>query len=80
VAVFEGKLAALERGEACKCFASGMAAVSATLTGLLKQGDRILFVNLSVSPDHSFLCCGPRRLRNQSLELNCFDLFVILNF
>jgi len=80
VAVFEGKLAALERGEACKCFASGMAAVSAALTGLLKQGDRILFVNLSVSPDHSFLCCGPRRLRNQSLELNCFDLFVILNF
>ncbi len=50
VAVLEDKLAALERGEACKCFASGMAAVSAVLTGLLKQGDHILFVNHIYGP------------------------------
>ncbi len=50
VAVLEDKLAALERGEACKCFASGMAAVSAALTGLLKQGDHILFVNHIYGP------------------------------
>ena len=40
VAVLEGKLAALERGEACKCFASGMAAVSATNTDHNSTGGR----------------------------------------
>lgn len=45
VQVLEKTLAELERGEACKCFASGMGAVSAVLFGLLKAGDHILFVN-----------------------------------
>lgn len=45
VEVLEKKLAALERGEACKAFGSGMAAVSAVILGLLSAGDRILFVN-----------------------------------
>src|SRR5688572_21784958 len=41
VEVVERKLAALERGEACKCFASGMGAVSAVLLGLLQSGDHV---------------------------------------
>jgi len=41
----EQKLAALERGEACLCFGSGMAAVSAALLGELRAGDHLLFVN-----------------------------------
>ncbi|MEZ5681508.1 MAG: PLP-dependent transferase [Erythrobacter sp.] len=45
VRVLERTLAALERGEACKCFASGMGAIGALLFGLLKAGDHILFVN-----------------------------------
>ena len=45
VEVLERKLAALERGEACKAFGSGMAAVSAVIVGLLSAGDHILFVN-----------------------------------
>lgn len=45
VQVLERTLAELERGEACKCFASGMGAVSAVLFGLLKSGDHVLFVN-----------------------------------
>lgn len=45
VQVLEQTIAELERGEACKCFASGMGAVSAVLFGLLKAGDHILFVN-----------------------------------
>jgi cystathionine beta-lyase/cystathionine gamma-synthase len=45
VEVLERKLAALERGEACKCFASGMGAISAVLLGLLQAGDHVLFVN-----------------------------------
>ena len=45
VAALEGTLAALERGEACKAFASGMGAISAAIAGLVKSGDHILFVN-----------------------------------
>jgi cystathionine beta-lyase/cystathionine gamma-synthase len=50
VEVLERKLAALEQGEACKCFGSGMAAVSAVFLGLLEAGDHILFVNHIYGP------------------------------
>lgn len=50
VEVLEKKLAELERGEACKCFASGMAAMSAVVMGLLRSGDHILFVNQTYGP------------------------------
>ena len=46
----EKKLAALERGEACKLFASGMGAISAAITGLVNQGDHIIFINQVYSP------------------------------
>jgi len=42
VAVLEEKVAALEKAEAGLAFASGMAAVSAVLMGLVKTGDHIL--------------------------------------
>ncbi len=45
VAVLEKKLALLERGEAAKCFSSGMGAISSLFYGLLQSGDHILFVN-----------------------------------
>ena len=50
VEVLEKKLAALERGEACKAFASGMAAISSVMFGLLNSGDHILFVNHTYGP------------------------------
>jgi cystathionine beta-lyase/cystathionine gamma-synthase len=50
VEVLERKLAQLERGEACKCFGSGMAAVSAVMLGVLQAGDHILFVNQTYGP------------------------------
>ena len=50
VEVLEKKLAALEHGEACKAFGSGMAAVSAVIVGLLSAGDHILFVNHTYGP------------------------------
>jgi cystathionine beta-lyase/cystathionine gamma-synthase len=50
VEVLEKKLAALEHGEACKAFGSGMAAISAVIMGLLSAGDRILFVNNTYGP------------------------------
>lgn len=40
----ETALAALERGQAAKCCASGMGAIAATLFALLKAGDHVLFV------------------------------------
>lgn len=50
VMALEHKLAALERGEAAKCFGSGMGAVSAALLGLLGQGDHVLFANQVYGP------------------------------
>jgi cystathionine beta-lyase/cystathionine gamma-synthase len=50
VEVLERKLAALEQGEACKCFGSGIAAASAIILGLLRSGDHILFVNQTYGP------------------------------
>ncbi|PAF19260.1 trans-sulfuration enzyme family protein [Terribacillus saccharophilus] len=45
VHIAEQKLAELERGEACKCFASGMAAISAALVHSLKSGDHVLCIS-----------------------------------
>lgn len=42
VEIVEKKLAALERGESCKCFASGMAAIAAAVLSCLKSGDHII--------------------------------------
>lgn len=50
VQILEKKLAALEHGEACKIFSSGMAAISSAMTAFLKQGDHILFVNSIYGP------------------------------
>ncbi len=50
VEALERKLAALERGEACKCFGSGMAAISAAFLGLLEAGDHVVFVNQVYGP------------------------------
>jgi len=50
VEALERKLTALERGEACKCFASGMAAISAVMLGTLETGDHVLFVNQTYGP------------------------------
>lgn len=50
VEVLEEKLARLERGEACKAFASGMAAVSAVFLGLLEAGDHVVFLNDTYGP------------------------------
>ncbi|MBU9712189.1 trans-sulfuration enzyme family protein [Evansella tamaricis] len=44
VEIAERKLAALERGDSCKCFTSGMAAISAAILTLIRSGDHILTV------------------------------------
>lgn len=50
VEIFEEKIAALERAEAAKAFASGMGAMSAIFHALLRSGDRVLFVNRIYGP------------------------------
>lgn len=45
IEVAEMKLAALERGEVCRCFSSGMAAITAALLNSLKSGDHVLCVS-----------------------------------
>ena len=50
VEAIETKLAQLERGEACKFLASGMAAISAVLFSLTKAGSHVLFVNNTYGP------------------------------
>jgi O-succinylhomoserine sulfhydrylase len=42
VRIFEQRLAAMEGGESCVAFASGMAAILATCLGLLKSGDHVV--------------------------------------
>lgn len=52
VEIAEKKLAALERGETCKCFASGMAAITAAIFNSVKSGDHVLSVgNIYQSTD-----------------------------
>ncbi|MFZ4451359.1 trans-sulfuration enzyme family protein [Salibacterium aidingense] len=50
VNLLEYKLAALERGEQCKCFGSGMGAVSSIFLSLLNSNDHVLFVNNIYGP------------------------------
>ncbi len=42
--ILEQKLAALEKAPACKCFASGMGAIGASILALAKSGDHIVAV------------------------------------
>lgn len=55
VEIAERKLAALERGEQCKCFASGMAAISSSLLTFLSSGDHVLFVSNVYGPTTDLL-------------------------
>lgn len=50
VKLLEDKIAALEKGEMCKAFGSGMGAISATMMTLLKGGDHVLLVNQTYGP------------------------------
>ncbi|TWD98948.1 cystathionine beta-lyase [Neobacillus bataviensis] len=45
VEIVEKKLAALERGEECKTFSSGMAAISAAIMNSIQSGDHIICVS-----------------------------------
>ncbi|SHN23172.1 trans-sulfuration enzyme family protein [Gracilibacillus kekensis] len=50
VNILEKKLAALEKGEECKCFSSGMGAISAVFFTLLNSGDHVVLINNIYGP------------------------------
>lgn len=55
VQMVEQKLAKLERGEACRCFASGMGAISAVLMANLNCHDHIILVNNVYGPTQALV-------------------------
>jgi cystathionine beta-lyase len=55
VRVAEEKIAALEGAEACRLFASGMAAISTAMLTFLKAGDHIVAVKTVYGPAQNFL-------------------------
>jgi len=54
-AILEAKVAALEKGEACKAFGSGMGAISAAILSCVKSGDHIITVSTVYGPTRRFL-------------------------
>lgn len=55
VTLLEEKIAALEKGEACKCFTSGMAAISASMLHFVNAGDHVICVDSVYGPASNFL-------------------------
>lgn len=55
VQYLEHKLMELEEGEAAKCFASGMAAISAAIMSVIRSGDHIICTNQVYGPTKEFL-------------------------
>lgn len=55
VELLEKKIAALEKGEACRAFGSGMAAISAAIMSCVKQGDHIVTINTVYGPAKKFM-------------------------
>lgn len=53
--IAEQKMAALEKGEAARCFSSGMAAITAAITSLLQSGDHVITLKSVYYPVKSFL-------------------------
>lgn len=53
--VLEAKLAALERTEAARCFASGMAAVTAAILHAVRAGDHVVAVDTVYGPTRQLL-------------------------
>ncbi len=55
VEIVEKKIAALEKGEAARCFASGMAAISSSLLHFLRSGDHVISIDTVYGPARRLL-------------------------
>lgn len=54
VSMLEQKLAVFEKGEGCKCFASGMAALSGTIMAFVQPGDHLICPQSAALTTNSF--------------------------
>jgi len=68
---FEEQMAAIEGGDACLATASGMAAISVALFGLLKQGDHIVCDWTTYSSTHEML---DHRLTDYGITTSFVDM------
>lgn len=64
--VLEGTLATLQKTEACRTTATGVAAISAALIGLLRAGDRLIYFIESYRPSRIF---AERLLQRYGVEV-----------
>ncbi|MDD9268230.1 trans-sulfuration enzyme family protein [Paenibacillus sp. GCM10023248] len=55
VRYLEDKLAEMEQGERAKCFASGMAAISAAIMSIVRQGDHVICTHQAYGPTRELL-------------------------
>ncbi|WML48562.1 PLP-dependent aspartate aminotransferase family protein [Neobacillus sp. PS3-34] len=55
VKILEERIAALEKGEQARCFASGMAAISSAILSTVQSGDHIICVDQAYGPTREFL-------------------------
>ncbi|MBN2795102.1 MAG: PLP-dependent transferase [Clostridia bacterium] len=55
VKMLEEKVAALEKGEACKFFSSGMSAISSAILHFVKTGDHVICIDSVYGPTSNFL-------------------------
>ena len=53
--IAERKMAALEEGEAARCFSSGMGAISAAIMSIISQGAHVICVQSAYGPARHFL-------------------------
>ena len=54
-ALLEEKINALEKGQGCLCFASGMAAISTAILSCVKKNGHIVAVQNTYGPAHAFM-------------------------
>lgn len=55
VVYLEEKIARMEQGDAAKCFASGMAAITSAIMSVVQQGDHIVCTDQAYGPTKEFL-------------------------
>lgn len=72
--ILEEKLAALENGEACIAFASGMAATSTVLLGLLESGDHLLISDVNYTGTAELVRDNLARYGISSTSVNTSDI------
>lgn len=72
IEILEKKLAALENAPAARVFSSGIAAITATLSSLLKSGDHVLALRSAYYPVINFLDTEMKKYGVEVTYLECF--------